>query len=147
MPSYSDLFCNKAWRRTSKTELIKISTGCEICFLSFIEMQLIYKVVIISAAQQSDSVTHTDTFILFQILFPYRLSRMLGRVLCAIQQVPVGQSFHMPQRAYANPKPLVHPSHPTPPPVPFGNYKLFTVCESDSVPQISLFASFFRFHT
>ena len=27
------------------------------------------------------------------------------------QQVPVGQSFHIPQWAYANPKPQVHPSH------------------------------------
>jgi len=35
---------------------------------------LIYKVVIISAVQQSDSVIHAHTSILFQILFPYRLS-------------------------------------------------------------------------
>ena len=66
---------------------------------------LIYNVVIISAIQQSDSVIHMHTPILFQILFPYRLHRILGRVLCAIQQVPFGQSFHVPWCAYANPKP------------------------------------------
>ena len=42
-------------------------------FLSFIEVELIYNVVIISAEQQSESVIHTHTFILFQILFPYTL--------------------------------------------------------------------------
>ena len=36
---------------------------------------------------------------------------ILGSVLCAIQQVPNGQSFHIPQCAYVNPKPPVHPSH------------------------------------
>ena len=43
-------------------------------FLSFIDVQLIYKVVIIFAVQQSDSVTHMHISILFQIFFPYRLS-------------------------------------------------------------------------
>jgi len=28
----------------------------------------------------------------------------LGRVPCAIQQVPIGQSFHIPQCAYVNPQ-------------------------------------------
>ena len=71
--------------------------------------------MIISAVQQSDSVIHIHIPILFQILFP-RNHRMLGRVLCALQQVPVGQSFHIPHCVYANPKPPVHPS----PPVPIG---------------------------
>ena len=35
--------------------------------------------------------------------------RKVGRVLCAVQQVPIGQLFHIPQCAYANPKPSVHP--------------------------------------
>ena len=54
--------------------------------------------------------------------------RLLGRVPCAIEQVPAGQSFHVPQCAYASPKPLVHPSLPPPPPVLFGNGKFFKVC-------------------
>ena len=40
--------------------------------------------------------------------------RTLGSVLCAIQQVPFGQSFHIPHCAYANPKPPVHTSHSPP---------------------------------
>ena len=44
-------------------------------FLSFIEVQLIYNVVIISAVQQSGSVIHVHTSILFQILFPCRPSQ------------------------------------------------------------------------
>ena len=41
--------------------------------------------------------------------------RILSRVLCAIQQVPIGQSLHIPQWAYVNPKPWVHPSSTTSP--------------------------------
>ena len=37
---------------------------------------------------------------------------ILGRVPSALEQVPIGQSSHIPQCAHANPKPLVHPSHP-----------------------------------
>ena len=33
----------------------------------------------------------------------------MSRVLCALQQVPVGQSFHIPQCACASPKFPVHP--------------------------------------
>ena len=47
-------------------------------FLKFVEVQLMYNVVIISAVQESDSVTHIHTFILSQILFPYRLSEHIG---------------------------------------------------------------------
>ena len=41
-------------------------------------MKLIYKVVIFSAVQQSDSVIHVYTSILFQILFPHRWSQNIG---------------------------------------------------------------------
>ena len=41
-------------------------------FVSFIEVKVIHKVVIISAAPQSDSVIHVHTSILFQILFLHR---------------------------------------------------------------------------
>ena len=47
-------------------------------FLSFIEVELIYNVVIISAVQESDSVIHVHTSILFQILFTHRLSQNVG---------------------------------------------------------------------
>ena len=40
---------------------------------------------------------------------------ILGRAACAIQQVPLGQSFHIPQCTYTNSKPP-HPSLPTPAP-------------------------------
>ena len=45
--------------------------------------------------------------------------RIWGRVLCSRQQVPIGQSFHVPI-----PKPPVHLFHPLPP-FPFGNCKFF----------------------
>ena len=54
-----------------------------VCF-SFIEVELIDKLVKISAVQQSNSVRHTHMSILIQIIFPHRLHRILGRVLCAI---------------------------------------------------------------
>ena len=50
---------------------------------------MVYHVVIISAAQQSDSVIQLHTSILFQILFLMDYHRILGRVPCALQQVPV----------------------------------------------------------
>ena len=48
------------------------SKGCFHFFLNFIEVELIYNVVLISAVQQSDSVIHI--YILFHILFHYGLS-------------------------------------------------------------------------
>ena len=52
-------------------------------FSSFIDVQLIDDVVIISAVQQSDSDVYTHPSILFQILFPCRLSRNIAqRCLC-----------------------------------------------------------------
>ena len=86
----------------------------------------------------SDSFPHVD------------YHRIPDRVLCAIQQVPIGQSVCVSRWAYANPKPPVHPSHPTPDLSPFGNHKFFKICESVSILQKCLFVSFFffflRFH-
>ena len=48
-----------------------------VCLLFFIEVQLIYSVVLISAVQQSDSVIHIYTFF-FNILFHYGLSQEIG---------------------------------------------------------------------
>jgi len=57
---------------------------------------------------------------------------ILGSVLCIIQQVPTGQSFHVPQCMYASPTPL---------PDLFGNHKFFKVHESVSLLQMSSFVS------
>ena len=46
-------------------------------FLSFIEVELIYHVVIMSAAQQSDPVIHVHTAMLFQIILPFRVSQKI----------------------------------------------------------------------
>ena len=43
--------------------------------LNFIEVQFIYKVVVTSTEQQSDSAIHVHTSILFQLLFPHRFSQ------------------------------------------------------------------------
>ena len=64
--------------------------------------------------------THTHSF---SDSFPIDYHRLLGRVLCAMQQILTGQSFHVPQCAYASPKP-----HPSSPPVPFGNHKFVFLC-------------------
>ena len=66
-----------------------------VCVFSFIELQLIYSVVIISAVQQSGSFVHTHTSIFFQILCPYMLLQNIGRVPCAIQQVLINHLFHL----------------------------------------------------
>ena len=52
---------------------------------NFIEVYLIYNVGMIYAVQKSDSVTHTHTFIHFQIIFPYGLLQNIGQsYLCFI---------------------------------------------------------------
>ena len=91
-----------------------------------------YEVVIISAVQQRDSVTRVHNPVSFRC-FSHTDHRILGRVLCALQQVPVGRSFHRPQGASAHPKPPVHPSPQHP--IPFGNYVCFQslwVCVSSA---------------
>ena len=42
-------------------------------FLNVIGIQLTYSVILVSSVQLSDSIIHKDIFLLFQILFPYRL--------------------------------------------------------------------------
>ena len=43
-------------------------------FFSFIGSYLIYNVELVTGVQQSDSLVHTYIFILFQILYPCKLS-------------------------------------------------------------------------
>ena len=64
------------------------------CLKIFFRVQLIYNVVLVSGAQQSESAIHIHICTLFQILFPYRPlqtieSRVPSTVPCAIQQVLV----------------------------------------------------------
>ena len=62
-------------------------------FLKFYWSIVIYKIVIIFAVQQSDSVIHIHKSIL-QILSYIYYHRILGRVPCAIKQDPISQSSH-----------------------------------------------------
>ena len=55
----------------------------------FICRSLIYNAVLASGVGQSDSVTHVHIFTLFYILFPYRSSKNIERVPCAIQEAPI----------------------------------------------------------
>ena len=70
--------------------------------------------------------------------------RILGRVPCVIRRVSIGQSFHIPQCAYANPQPPVHPS---PSPVSFSKnnflkfVSLFLFCK-----LFRLYTFYFTFH-
>ena len=54
--------------------------------------------------------THLFSFRFFSHIDYHRI---LGSVLCALQQVPGGQSFHIPQCADASPKALIHSTPPT----------------------------------
>ena len=83
--------------------------------------------------------THLFSFGFFSHIDDHRI---MGRVLCATQQVPAGQSFHFPQCACASPQTPVPPGPP--PPAPSRDHKFFKVRESVSVLQISPFVSFFK---
>ena len=79
----------------------------------------------------------------FRVFSHINYHRIQGRVLCAIQQVPDGQSFHITQWVYASSKPQFFPPQPD----HFGNPKfVFKVCESVSVLQISSFP-FIRYYS
>ena len=112
--------------------------------LSFIEVELIYKVVIISAVQHSDSVIHIHTSILFQILFPDRLSQNIGSsALCQAAGLRWPVIPHTTVCICQS-----QPPESIPPPLhlsPFGNRKcVFKVCESVSDLHISSCVSFFK---
>ena len=74
-------------------------------FKSFVEVQLIYKVVIISVYNKVIQLYIYTYPFFFRFFSNVDSHRILGRVFCAIQRVPVGQSLHIPQCAYASPKP------------------------------------------
>ena len=108
----------------------------------FIEVYLIYNIVLISTVQQSDSVIpiHIFLFIFFFIMVYHRMPNI---VPCAIQWDPVVYPFCIYQFASASPKLLIHPFSTT---SPLATTSLFSVCESVSVLQISSFVSYFRFY-
>lgn len=61
------------WSPPVKSEFPRESLICNFFLKTrFIEVELPYKIVIICAAQQSDSLLHVPTSILFQALFPHR---------------------------------------------------------------------------
>ena len=107
-----------------------------------IEVQLIYKVVLVSGVQQSDLVhiyiyiyiyacvcvcIYIYIYILFQIFTIIGYYKILNIVPCAMQKVLVVYLFYIQQCVYVNPK---HPFYPSPS-FPFGNHKfVFYVCES-----------------
>ena len=55
---------------------------------------------------------YTDSF-LFRFFSHIDHHRILGSVPSAVQQVLIGQFFHVPQCAYANPRPALHPFLPS----------------------------------
>ena len=69
------------------------------CFVCFIEVQLIYKVII--SAVQFYMYTHPFSFRFFPHMGDHRI---LGRDLSALWQVPIGQSFHITHMLIPNPQ-------------------------------------------
>ena len=76
--------------------------SCNFIYLFFIEEQLNYNVVLITAVQQSDSVIHV--YILFHIFSIMVYHKILNTVACAIQQGLVIYPFYIYQSASANPQ-------------------------------------------
>ena len=76
--------------------------------------------MLLSGIQQSESVIHIHTSILFQILFPCRLLQNTEYFSLVLQWVPVSYLFSM-QCVFVNPNLLFYPS---PPPPPFSNFLL-----------------------
>lgn len=69
MPNF-ELVTITSWKRDKNFSTISL-------FFSFIEVHLIYKVVIIFAVEQRDSVIHKHVSIIFQIVFLSRLSQSI----------------------------------------------------------------------
>ena len=93
-----------------------------------IEPQLMCNVMQVSGTQQSNSITHIYVYIyiLFQILFPYRL---LQNTECSSLCHTVGPCGFLLYVVVLFPKPNYPPTQP----FPFGSHKFaFCVCESAS---------------
>ena len=104
----------------------------EILFYSnkqfFIEVQLIYNVVLVSGVQQSDSVIYI--YILFQVLFHYGLLQEIEQSSLCYTVGPCLSTLYTVVCICESQAPDLF----LPPPFPFGNHKfVFYVCESISV--------------
>ena len=113
-------------------------------FLSFfIEVQLIYHVVLVSGVQQSDSVIYIIYLFVFRLLSLIGCYKILNIILHAIQQVLVGYLFYRQQCVSVNRKFLIY----SPDLFPSGEHKfVFYVCKSTSVLQIIHLYQFLRPH-
>ena len=105
-------------------------------FESSTEVYWIYNVVIISAAQQSDSIIQIHTSLLFQFLFPYILSQNIcWSFLCYTA------CLHWPVIPYASV--CINQSqtfsHLAPLPVPFHNCMFVFIYESVSMSTANKF--------
>ena len=81
-------------------------------FKSFIEVQLIYNVVVIFAVQQSDSIVHIPHPFFFRFVPRLDDHRTLGRVPCAGQRVPLAS--HSVDLSVPVSVPTPTPVHPSP---------------------------------
>ena len=110
--SHNSIFVRTQSLMTNTTvSSICISRMClSLFFLSFIEGYLIYNVVIISAVQQSASVIYIHTSILFLIIFQYGLSQNNGQSSLCYEGYSCWPVTNIPECAYINTKPSVHPS-------------------------------------
>ena len=109
----------------------------------FIEVELIYNVVLISSVQQSDSVIHIYVCICFYILLHYGLLQDIKYSSLCYTARPCCLSI-LYIIISANPK---LPIHPSPTQYPLGNHKsVFYVCGSASALAISTGLPFFSFH-
>ena len=95
----------------------------------FIEVQLIYNITLISAVEQSDSVSHMYIYILFHIFCIMIYHRILNIVPCAIQKDLVVYPLCIYQVALLTPTAYCVLS---PSPSPLATTHLF-LCVHDSV--------------
>ena len=91
----------------------------------FIGVQLIYNIVLILGAQQSEYVHSFLRF--FSHIGHYRV---LSRVPCAIQQVLISYLFYIQQCVYVNPN---LPTYPSPLTTCLFSKFVFYICDSTSV--------------
>ena len=72
-------------------------------FVFLIEVQLIYNIVLVSSVQHNDS----DIYILFQVLFPYRLLQNIHYISLCYTVGLVGYLFYIQQCVYVHLKLLI----------------------------------------
>ena len=150
---FIELFPHLAFSSAAGTTMnpsyLRWKPGCYLVFLIFQKMftdvQLIYNVVLISAAQQTDSVIHTH--ILFQILSIRVHHRILNIVSCVT--VLVNRTVLLIYLKYSSLHLLTPNSQPIPPlpSLPLGNTSLFSMSESLDVTMTSDLPHFGKNHT